>query len=91
VAGTRRVHAAPHASRSVDGLLLPDRAIGLLRTGLSAEIAQREFVTARVAHEAGLPVPRPVSLACSGERHGIVFERLEEALLTRRVRRLPGP
>ena len=77
---------------SADVLLLPpDRVLKLLRPGLGAAIAEREFTAARVAFEAGLPVPEPLTLARAGERHGIVFERLEEAPWARRVRRLPGP
>jgi thiamine kinase len=77
---------------SADVLLLPpDRVLKLLRTGLGAEVAQREFEAARIAFAAGLPVPEPLMLAQAGDRHGIVFERLEEPPLARAVRRLPGP
>ena len=72
-------------------LLPPDRVLKLLLPGIGAEIAAREFAAARVAHAAGLPVPEPIGLANRGERHGIVFARLHEARLARRLRRMPGP
>lgn len=76
-------------------LLPPDRVFKLLRPGLGATIAAREFAAATLAHAAGLPVPRPITLASvtvgRGERHGIVFKRLVESPAARRLRRMPGP
>ena len=72
-------------------LLPPDRVLKLLFPGLGVAIAEREFTAARIAHAASLPVPEPIALTAEGDRHGIVFERLVEAKLARRMRRMPGP
>jgi len=72
-------------------LLPPDRVLKLLLPGLGPAMAGREFDAARIAHAAALPVPDALALAQDGERHGIVFERLSEAPLARRLRRMPGP
>ena len=78
-------------------LLPPDRVLKLLLPGLSAVVAEREFAAARLAHAMGLPVPAPITLAwteateATVERHGMVFERLVESSVARRLRRMPGP
>lgn len=71
--------------------LPPDRVLKLLRAGIGEEIARREFAAARAAHAAALPVPEPIALWNRGGRHGIVFERLHEGQVARRLRRWPGP
>lgn len=76
---------------SAEVFLLPDRrALKLLLPGLPASAADREFTAAKVAHDAGLPVPAPLGRVSLDDRHGLVMARIDEPRLLRRIRRWPG-
>jgi aminoglycoside phosphotransferase (APT) family kinase protein len=76
---------------SAEVFALPEGlALKLFHPGLSDAAPQRELAASRVAHEAGLPVPAPRGTVELAERHGLVFERLREHRLARRLRRWPG-
>ena len=79
------------AGASAEVLLLPDgRALKLLLPGIGDGVAERELTATRLAHRAALPVPAPLGRAVLADRHGLLFERLSEARLARRMRRWPG-
>jgi aminoglycoside phosphotransferase (APT) family kinase protein len=84
---------APRIGRGVSAevfALADGRALKLLLPGVPEVAAARELAATRVAHAAGLPVPRPFGEVTVDGRHGLVVARLEEAPWLRRMRRWPG-
>lgn len=76
---------------SAEVFLLPrGRALKLLRPGVPASAADREFTATQVAHAAGLPVPTPLGRVSLGGRHGLEMARIDEGRMLRRMRRWPG-
>lgn len=78
------------AGVSAEVFARPDgTALKLFHAGSIAP-PDRELAAARVAHAAGLPVPEPFQAVEEDGRRGIVFERIHERPLPRRLRRWPG-
>ena len=46
----------------------------LFNPGNEAELAEREFLTARTVFEMGIPTPEPLQLVTDGERRGVEYE-----------------
>jgi aminoglycoside phosphotransferase (APT) family kinase protein len=53
------------------------QVVKLFHRGLPEHLAKREYVAARVLHEAGIPVPEPFGVVTFQGRNGLVLEKVE--------------
>ncbi|MCJ2540979.1 MAG: aminoglycoside phosphotransferase family protein, partial [Candidatus Thermoplasmatota archaeon] len=68
-----------------------DQVVKLFKRGLPEYLAKREYVTTRVLHDAGLPVPETYGVVTVDDRNGLVLERIEGPSMQDRLNVDPHP